>query len=60
MYVHIQILLGTGGGVVKLFDSASSKYLWEVATSDSSFPRQAVWLYLLSLRETHSRLKILF
>ncbi|CAI7993378.1 WD repeat-containing protein 91 [Geodia barretti] len=32
------VLLGTGGGSVKLFETSSSQYLWEV-TSDISYPR---------------------
>lgn len=40
----VQILVGTGGGVVKLFDSASSSYIWEVA-KEITFPR-CVYVYL--------------
>ena len=34
----IQLLLGTGRGVVSFFDSDNSKFVWEV-NSESRFPR---------------------
>ena len=38
LFVGLQVLVGSGGGVIKLFDSSSSKYHWEIA-SDSKYPK---------------------
>lgn len=34
----VQVLMGSGDGVVKLFDSSTSKYHWEV-NSDPKYPK---------------------
>ena len=36
----VQVLMGSGDGVVKLFDSSTSKYHWEV-NSDPKYPKYA-------------------
>jgi len=39
--IIVQILMGSGDGVVKLFDSSTSKYHWEI-NSDPKYPKYVV------------------
>ena len=42
----MQILMGSGDGVVKLFDSSTSKYHWEV-NSDPKYPKYVLLMSLM-------------
>jgi hypothetical protein len=45
----LQVLIGSGDGVVKMFDSDSSKYLWEV----NSDPKYSRYMNILCLGSTY-------